>query len=61
MTPDHYKVVLPTVAYFFTTGPWRSLWVKMGYDPKKDPSAKKYQLVDFRVRQSKFRSMQLVN
>ncbi len=53
MSLDQYKIVLPTIAYFFTTGPWRSMWTRLGYDPRKDPSAKKYQLVDFRVRQSK--------
>ncbi|CAI9738629.1 Hypothetical predicted protein [Octopus vulgaris] len=48
---DTLKYVLPLVAYYFITGPWRSLWVKFGYDPRKDPAAKKYQIVDFRVRQ----------
>lgn len=48
---DNLKYILPLVAYYFITGPWRSLWVRFGYDPRKDPSAKKYQIVDFRVRQ----------
>ena len=61
MTPEHYKIILPTVAYFYTTGPWRSLWVRLGYDPRKDPSSKKYQLVDFRVRQSKVPSWLLAD
>ncbi|XP_025114194.1 general transcription factor 3C polypeptide 5-like [Pomacea canaliculata] len=46
----HLKFVLPLVAYFFLNGPWRVLWVKYGYDPRKDPSAFKYQTVDFRLR-----------
>ncbi|XP_050414774.1 general transcription factor 3C polypeptide 5 [Patella vulgata] len=45
------KFVLPLVSYFMTTGPWRSLWVKFGYDPRKDPAAKKYQTLDFRRKQ----------
>lgn len=32
------------------TGPWRSLWVRLGYDPRKMPDSKKYQLLDFRIR-----------
>lgn len=48
------KQCLPSIAYHFLTGPWRALWVKFGYDPRKDPSAKKYQVVDFRMRQSKY-------
>nr|KAG5712043.1 hypothetical protein BaRGS_020769 [Batillaria attramentaria] len=44
------KFILPVVAYFFLSGPWRALWVKYGYDPRKDPSAKKYQIFDFRMR-----------
>lgn len=32
------------------TGPWRSLWVRFGYDPRKHPEAKIYQVLDFRIR-----------
>jgi len=52
MAPEKLKFTLPVVAYYFVTGPWRALWVRLGYDPRTDPDAKKYQLVDFRVRQS---------
>ncbi|ESP04832.1 hypothetical protein LOTGIDRAFT_229926 [Lottia gigantea] len=45
------KFVLPLVSYFMTTGPWRVLWVKFGYDPRTDPKAKIYQTLDFRRRQ----------
>ncbi|XP_035684335.1 general transcription factor 3C polypeptide 5-like isoform X1 [Branchiostoma floridae] len=45
------KLLLPLCGYYAVTGPWRSLWVKFGYDPRKDPTAKQYQLLDFRVRQ----------
>uniref|UniRef100_A0A8C0NSB8 General transcription factor 3C polypeptide 5 n=1 Tax=Canis lupus familiaris TaxID=9615 RepID=A0A8C0NSB8_CANLF len=32
------------------TGPWRSLWIRYGYDPRKNPGAKIYQVLDFRIR-----------
>ncbi|MEQ2261409.1 hypothetical protein XENORESO_009919 [Xenotaenia resolanae] len=34
------------------TGPWRSLWVRLSYDPRKNAESKKYQLLDFRIRVS---------
>lgn len=48
--PDKLKLLLPVYAYYMVTGPWRSLWVKLGYDPRKTPEAKKYQMLDFRIR-----------
>lgn len=36
---------LPLVAYFFRNGPWRSVWCRYGYDPRKIPSAKMYLLL----------------
>ncbi len=37
-------------AYYFTTGPWRSCWVRFGYDPRKIPESKIYQMIDYRLR-----------
>ncbi|KAM4695908.1 general transcription factor 3C polypeptide 5 isoform 3-T3 [Rhinophrynus dorsalis] len=48
--PDKLKLLLPFVAYYMLTGPWRSLWVRFGYDPRKHPEAKIYQVLDFRIR-----------
>ncbi|XP_077944356.1 general transcription factor 3C polypeptide 5 [Gasterosteus aculeatus] len=48
--PDKLKLLLPVFAYYMVTGPWRSLWVRMGYDPRKNPEARKYQILDFRIR-----------
>ncbi|XP_066896497.1 general transcription factor 3C polypeptide 5 isoform X4 [Kogia breviceps] len=48
--PDKLKVLLPFVAYYMITGPWRSLWIRFGYDPRKHPDAKIYQVLDFRIR-----------
>ncbi|KAG1682640.1 General transcription factor 3C polypeptide 5 [Nymphon striatum] len=45
------KIILPALAYYVITGPWRGLWIKFGYDPKKHPEAKSWQTVDFRTRQ----------
>ncbi|KAG1688210.1 General transcription factor 3C polypeptide 5 [Nymphon striatum] len=46
------KIILPALAYYVITGPWRGLWIKFGYDPKKHPEAKSWQTVDFRTRQT---------
>ncbi|XP_008286561.1 general transcription factor 3C polypeptide 5 [Stegastes partitus] len=48
--PDKLKLLLPVYAYYMVTGPWRSLWVRLGYDPRKCSEAKKYQMLDFRIR-----------
>ncbi|XP_075690826.1 general transcription factor 3C polypeptide 5 isoform X1 [Rhinoderma darwinii] len=48
--PDKLKLLLPYFAYYMLTGPWRSLWVRFGYDPRKNPEAKIYQVLDFRIR-----------
>lgn len=48
--PEKMKHLLPYVAYYMLTGPWRSLWVRYGYDPRKIPEAKIYQVLDFRIR-----------
>ncbi|XP_051533042.1 general transcription factor 3C polypeptide 5 isoform X1 [Myxocyprinus asiaticus] len=48
--PEKLKHLLPFMAYYMLTGPWRSLWVRFGYDPRKTPEAKKYQVLDFRIR-----------
>ncbi|KAJ6652228.1 hypothetical protein lerEdw1_012952 [Lerista edwardsae] len=48
--PDKLKFLLPYLAYYMLTGPWRSLWVRFGYDPRKHAEAKIYQVLDFRIR-----------
>lgn len=44
------KLLMPCLAFFIKDGPWRSSWVKYGYDPRKNPEARMYQILDFRVR-----------
>ncbi|XP_029024968.1 general transcription factor 3C polypeptide 5 isoform X2 [Betta splendens] len=48
--PDKMKLLLPVFAYYMVTGPWRSLWVRLGYDPRQAADSKKYQMLDFRIR-----------
>uniref|UniRef100_A0A3P8THM4 Ral transcription factor IIIC subunit 5 n=1 Tax=Amphiprion percula TaxID=161767 RepID=A0A3P8THM4_AMPPE len=48
--PDKLKLLLPVYAFYMVTGPWRSLWVRFGYDPRKTSESKKYQMLDFRIR-----------
>ncbi|XP_033327286.2 general transcription factor IIIC subunit l(2)37Cd [Megalopta genalis] len=47
---DRLKILLPSVAYYFMTGPWKIMWVKLGYDPRKDVAARKYQTLDYRLK-----------
>ncbi|GBL81083.1 General transcription factor 3C polypeptide 5 [Araneus ventricosus] len=46
------KYPLPCSAYYFTNGPWRTLWVRFGYDPRKDPTSKSLQVLDLRINPS---------
>ncbi|OAD55297.1 General transcription factor 3C polypeptide 5 [Eufriesea mexicana] len=47
---ERLKILLPAVAYYFVTGPWKIMWVKLGYDPRKDITARKYQTLDYRLK-----------
>lgn len=53
------KVVLPMIAFYFLSGPWRTAWCRLGHDPRKDKESRMYQVVDFRMRNSKFISIVL--
>ena len=37
---ERLKQLLASVSYYWLNGPWRTLWTRIGYDPRKDPSAK---------------------
>eukprot|EP00795_Rhopilema_esculentum_P010544 gene10544-19273_t len=50
---ERLKQLLPYVAFYWLNGPWRALWNRFGYDPRKLPEAKIYQICDFRVRDKK--------
>lgn len=49
---DKLKYLLPLVSFYYLNGPWRCQWVRFGYDPRKHPEAKMYQIVDYRARQN---------
>uniref|UniRef100_A0A0C9QR49 GTF3C5_0 protein n=1 Tax=Fopius arisanus TaxID=64838 RepID=A0A0C9QR49_9HYME len=49
-TNEQLKILLPSYAYYFLSGPWRIMWIKLGYDPRKDPTARKYQTLDYRLK-----------
>ncbi|GFE53823.1 RNA polymerase III transcription factor IIIC, putative [Babesia ovis] len=42
------KVAFARTCYIFADGPWRGCMCKLGYDPRKDPGAQVYQIIDFR-------------
>ncbi|XP_077296851.1 general transcription factor IIIC subunit l(2)37Cd [Arctopsyche grandis] len=50
LSPDTLRNILVNIAYQYMNGPWRLLWTKLGYDPRKDPQSRIYQIIDFRVR-----------
>lgn len=46
----HFKRVIPQVAYAFQgTGPFYQAWIRYGYDPRKDPTSRKFQTMDIRI------------
>ncbi|XP_026327848.1 general transcription factor 3C polypeptide 5 [Hyposmocoma kahamanoa] len=44
------KVILPCLSIYMRNGPWRMMWIRFGYDPRKEPGARFYQTLDFRLR-----------
>ncbi|XP_055596057.1 general transcription factor 3C polypeptide 5 [Uranotaenia lowii] len=50
LNEEDIKFILPIVAFYFLTGPWRGTWCRFGYDPRKHFESRYYQLLDFRVR-----------
>ncbi|MFH4975235.1 hypothetical protein AB6A40_001944 [Gnathostoma spinigerum] len=45
------KTVIQKFCFYILNGPWGRLWCKFGYDPRRDPEAKKYQSVMVTFRQ----------
>ncbi|KAH8412803.1 hypothetical protein KR009_005827 [Drosophila setifemur] len=50
LTSDKLKCITPSVAFYFSNGPWRTLYVRYGYDPRRDFNSRFYQTFDFRLR-----------
>ncbi|KAG9047485.1 tau 95 subunit of transcription factor TFIIIC [Tulasnella sp. UAMH 9824] len=44
----HSKMIIPLVSYAFNDGPFRDMYIRFGYDPRKDVDARFYQRVTFR-------------
>ncbi|KAJ1894791.1 tau 95 subunit of transcription factor TFIIIC [Kickxella alabastrina] len=42
------SIIMSTMAYIMETGPWRSCWIRFGYDPRTDKESYKYQILDQR-------------
>lgn len=49
--PKRLSEILASIAYYYTTGPWRNCFVRFGYDARKDFKSRYYQMLDYRVRQ----------
>lgn len=50
ISDEKLKYIMPLLSYYYTTGPWRIMWVRFGYDPRKDFESRYYQQMDFRAR-----------
>ncbi|KAJ3359005.1 tau 95 subunit of transcription factor TFIIIC [Allomyces javanicus] len=42
------KRILPSVAYYLTSGPWKMTWARFGFDPKVDRATRVFQILDTR-------------
>ncbi len=51
LTDTFLRCLLSNLCYKFLSMPFKNLWIKLGYDPRKDPSSKCYQSIDYRVPQ----------
>lgn len=49
--PKRLSRVLESLAFYYSTGPWRNCFVRFGFDPRQDFSSRYYQMLDYRVRQ----------
>ena len=43
------KKVLTRQSYYFVNGPFRSLHIRLGYDPRKERDGRKYQIIEVRA------------
>ena len=52
------RETLPFIAYKFRDGPWKGLWTRFGFDPRRDPKARALQVALF-VKGSVLRGLDL--
>ncbi|KAH8871553.1 Elongator complex protein 2 [Schistosoma japonicum] len=43
----YFDQILPSIAYYMVRGPWSRAWIRYGYDPRKDPESRRYQVTDY--------------
>ena len=43
------RKLLRLKAFYYSNGPWRNCWVKLGYDPKLNPLSVQYQVLELRA------------
>lgn len=48
--PRRLNFILASIAFYYSTGPWRNCFVQFGYDPRRNFDSRVYQMLDFRVR-----------
>lgn len=46
----HLSCILASIAFYYSTGPWRNCFVRIGYDPRKHFESRFFQMLDYRVR-----------
>ncbi|KAI9598833.1 RNA polymerase III transcription factor IIIC subunit-domain-containing protein [Syncephalis fuscata] len=51
-TREDMRVILRYNGYVMMRGPWRGCYIRLGYDPRIDKEARKYQLLDTRPKAS---------
>lgn len=49
--PRRLNFILATIAFYYSTGPWRNSFVAFGFDPRNNFDSRFYQMLDYRVRQ----------
>lgn len=59
LSSETAKYVLPAVAYYALSGPWRTCWIKLGYNPMTDYNSRIYQVLDFRIKHSEGMQMKI--
>ena len=55
---SHYFLgeFLPYLGYYYSSGPWKGMWLRLGYDPTKDSESRFYQKLDLRVSTNTYRN-----
>ena len=48
MSKESLLMTLHMVVYKFVQGPWRKLYIRYGYDPRKTSESAMYQIIDFK-------------